>query len=109
MALPKCHTAAMMLHGWISAEPVSLEPYEAGWASDALAYVCVHENRLTAFTLQVVLESSPDGLRWGTLQEMEEIDRPGVYRARVQGFGNWLRATLTSANPCRADFYWVLK
>ena len=109
MALAMCHTAAMMLRGWLGPEPCHLEPYEAGWASEAVAYLCVHDNQAADFGLQVVLETSVDGLRWAALRSLEVIGRPGVYRERVEGFGNWLRARLTAAEPCCADFYWVLK
>jgi len=109
MPLAMCHTAAMMLRGSVGPDTSHLEPYEAGWASRAIAFVCVHEPAPDGLHLQVILESSPDGLRWAPLHAMEVIDQPGAHRTEIQGFGNWLRARLTAAEPCCADFYWVLK
>ncbi len=109
MALPACHTAAMMPRGWVNPQPCSLEPYEAGWARDAVAYVCVHETAASTIGLRVVLESSADGLRWAPLHAMDRIEEPGVYRMSVTGFGNWLRATLSAEPTCCVDFYWVMK
>lgn len=114
MALSRCHTAAMMLRGWVGGEPavlepLVLEPYEAGWAREALAFVCIHERSEPGGQLRAVLETSPDGLRWTPAAEAAWSTDPGAHRVTVSGFGNWLRATLTSSQRCCADFYWVLK
>ena len=109
MALPACHTAAMMLRGWIGLARTEIEPYEAGWAREAVAFVCIHEAKDQSARLFVELETSPDGIRWGTLLPVQELPASGVHRIRAEGFGNWLRAALRSTSEICADFYWVLK
>lgn len=109
MALPACHTAAMMLRGWIRHARTELEPYEAGWAREAVAFVCIHQATDPSARLLVELETSPDGLRWTSLVPLQELSPSGVHRIRGEGFGNWLRATLVSTGEVCADFYWVLK
>lgn len=109
MALPACHTAAMMLRGWISQSRTELEPYEAGWAREAVAFVCIQEANDASARLLVGLESSPDGIRWAPLAPVQELPASGVHRLRADGLGNWLRATLVSTSEVCVDFYWVLK
>lgn len=109
MALPVCHAAAMMLRGWINQTRTELEPYEAGWAKEAIAFVCIHEANDHSAHLLVALESSPDGIRWASLAPVQELPPFGVHRLRADGFGNWLRATLVSTGEVCVDFYWVLK
>lgn len=109
MPLPACHTAAMMLRGWIGPARTELEPYEAGWASEAIAFVCIHQVRDESARLLVGLETSPDGIRWASLAPVQELPPSGVHRIPAEAFGNWLRATLVSTGEICADFYWVLK
>jgi hypothetical protein len=107
--LRMCHTAAMLCRGRVDGGPVSLEPYEAGWASEALAFVHVHRIEGEGARLSVSLETSSDGLRWAPYSAPVEIAAPGNYRFELQHFGNWLRATLRSTGEAVADFYWVLR
>jgi hypothetical protein len=109
MALRACHTAAMMLRGWVGPEACSLEPYEAGWATDAVAFLYIHEANATGKTLHVTLETSADGIRWVSAASFADVPAAGGHRFRFDGFGNWLRATLSASAICSADFYWVLK
>jgi hypothetical protein len=86
------------------------EPYEAGWASEALFFVRLLEAPATAgITARVQL--SPDGMRWvdeGTA--LPEL-RDGLAFARVREFGNWLRlaGTVSGADQVRALIYLTLK
>jgi len=109
MALRACHTAAMMLRAPICGKKTQIEPYEAGWAWEAVAFICIHEAAGESARLYVELETSPDGLRWTTLVPAQELSTPGVHRIRAEGFGNWLRATLFATGEICVDFYWVLK
>jgi len=68
------------------------EPYEAGWAREAVVFVRAlkapqgEQPRLRA-------EISPDGMRWipeGTEAAMP-VERDGVAALRLAHFGNWLR------------------
>lgn len=109
MPLPACHTAAMMLRGWIGPDKTALEPYEAGWAREAIAFIHIHEARGDTALLRVALETSPDGIRWAALAPVHELTAAGTHRIRAEAFGNWLRATLVSTGEICADFYWVFK
>lgn len=76
---------------------VATEPYEAGWAVEALIFVrALHAEGDTGgarFRVQI----SPDGMHWVD----EGTSFPGPPRAgetrfaRVAGFGNWLRIVAT--------------
>ena len=68
------------------------EPYEAGWAREAVFFVRALKEPLgTAPTAWV--EISPDGMRW--VREGTEFQIPsakdGIAVARLNNFGNWLR------------------
>lgn len=72
----------------------STEPYEAGWAREAVIFVrALKEPKGTVPMAEV--EISPDGMHW--LPEGTRIRMPAaqdqVVAARVTGFGNWLRLT----------------
>jgi hypothetical protein len=109
MALQACHTAAMMLRGWVGPETCSLEPYEAGWAVEAMAFLYIHPPATMGTTLCLELETSADGIRWVQAASFVDVPASGGHRFRFDGFGNWLRATLSASANCNADFYWVLK
>lgn len=68
------------------------EPYEAGWAREAVLFVrALKEPKGLQPTARV--EISPDGMRW--LPEGAEAPLPaekdGLVALRVKHFGNWLR------------------
>jgi hypothetical protein len=71
---------------------VSTEPYEAGWASEAVVFVrALDDASGPAGTARI--EISPDGMRWaaeGTSFPLPR-GRDEVTFARVAHFGNWLR------------------
>ncbi len=67
------------------------EPYECGWAGEAIFFVRVLERvgEVEGVTLNVQI--SPDGIRWcdeGTTVALGEAE---VDFCRVRHFGNWLR------------------
>ena len=68
------------------------EPYEAGWATEAVIFVRALKPAKGDMP-QAFVEISPDGMRWvreGTsLTLPRAADELAV--ARVQHFGNWLR------------------
>jgi hypothetical protein len=68
------------------------EPYEAGWAREAVIFVrALKEPRGPQPMARV--EISPDGIRWvdeGTQVPMP-IQRDEIAVLRVKHFGNWLR------------------
>jgi hypothetical protein len=73
---------------------VATEPYEAGWAREAVLFVrALKDAEGSPGTARV--EISPDGMRWApegtTFPLPTQVD--DVTFARVAHFGNWLRIT----------------
>ena len=71
---------------------IATEPYEAGWALEAVIFVrALGDAAGTPGEARV--ELSPDGMRW--LPEGTTLPLPGrrdeTTVARVRHFGNWLR------------------
>jgi hypothetical protein len=67
------------------------EPYEAGWAREAIVFVRALKSTGMAGRAQV--EISPDGMNWvaeGTTFPLPSDSNKVTY-ARVAQFGNWLR------------------
>lgn len=67
-------------------------PYEAGWADEALFFIHVERLSGNQPTLVAAVEISHDGVHWakeGTSSEV--ITRQGLHFIRVRHFGNWLR------------------
>lgn len=92
------------------------EPYEAGWASEALAMVYVVETTGKNASLQLRVQISADGQRWINYgASLPAISGVGGYALPVEHFGNWLRLVGyvsggTQGSPTFViDFYWVLK
>ena len=71
---------------------VATEPYEAGWALEAVIFVRALEDAV-GVPGEARVEFSPDGMRWvpegTTLALPRRRDETTV--ARVRHFGNWLR------------------
>ena len=78
------------------------EPYEAGWAREAVIFVRALKEPKGAQPVARV-EISPDGMRW--LPEGTEAPMParkdGISVLRVKHFGNWLR--IASDYPSGAE------
>jgi len=68
------------------------EPYEAGWAREAIVFVRALKAPVGEPPIARI-EISPDGMRW--LPEGAEAPMPsakdGIAVLRVRHFGNWLR------------------
>ncbi|WP_312794984.1 hypothetical protein [Tianweitania sp.] len=68
------------------------EPYEAGWAKEAVFFVRALKQPVGMPT-KAFVDMSPDGIRW--VPEGTEFTLPssrdGISIARVSHFGNWLR------------------
>jgi hypothetical protein len=68
------------------------EPYECGWAREAILFVRALKQPKGPQPV-VRVEISPDGMRWiaeGTEAPMP-ADKDGIVALRVTHFGNWLR------------------
>ena len=87
------------------------EPYEAGWASEALIFIRALKSGAPGHS--VAVQISPDGLRW--VDEGTRVRIPGhadgLAMARVTHFGNWLRLAgkLQPGQSCTVIVYFVLK
>ncbi|MBZ9699642.1 MULTISPECIES: hypothetical protein [unclassified Mesorhizobium] len=68
------------------------EPYEAGWAREAIFFVRALKQPVGP-AATAWIEISPDGMHW--LREGTEFvmpaERDGMAMARLSHFGNWLR------------------
>ena len=81
------------------------EPYEAGWAGEAVIFVRFLEVEGDLTGAKAHIQISPDGIHWadeGTFFNLpREVDE--VTFGRVTNFGNWLRirADLPVAAICK--------
>lgn len=85
------HTAVLERLGSFS-QDFATEPYEAGWAEEAIFFVKIDEVAGAGARLTGSVQVSPDGITWvdeGTT--LPALERAGVAFARVRHFGNWLR------------------
>lgn len=97
--LRESHVAVIARNETWSAGAAATEPYEAGWASEAVIFVRALEDASgppggdagVAGTARV--EISPDGMHW--VAEGTTFDLPGrkngIGVARIGRFGHWLR------------------
>lgn len=92
MALKRSHTATIARNEVWAGEVVT-EPYEAGWAREAIFFVRALEADGSLAGAAAQVQISPDGIHWvdeGTAFGLP--DRSGaVTFGRVAQFGGWLR------------------
>ena len=91
---------------------IATEPWEAGWASEAVFFVRVLDGGLPAAETSLQVQLSPDGIRWsdeGTVLDLPT--GPGQVFCRVNHFGNWLRlaGAIPEGSRLRVIVYLVLK
>lgn len=111
------HTAPLEILAPKSNGTFVTEPYEAGWADEALAIVYARECAGPAPHLELRPQISADGVRW-----MDHGAAPLVLEGEGGGhiafvhFGNWLRLVgAVRGGPADGtaafvlDIYWVLK
>jgi len=68
------------------------EPYEAGWASEAIFFIRVHACSGVQPHLHSFVQISPDGIHWVDEGiQFPEITTQGDYFVKVAHFGGWLR------------------
>jgi Domain of unknown function (DUF6385) len=67
------------------------EPYECGWASEAIFYIRKLETSGQVLTAPVRVQISPDGIRWCDEGTTLVLSAAEVDFVRVKHFGNWLR------------------
>ncbi|MBD3306198.1 hypothetical protein GF339_07400 [candidate division KSB3 bacterium] len=94
-------------------EDFATEPYETGWASEAMFFIRVHEMAGSKVELDSVVQVSADGIEWideGTSFLM--MRQPGNSFVKVTHFGGWLRLRneLSGSNPkVKVTIHLVLK
>ncbi len=89
--LPENITAIVARNERWSGEAAT-EPYEAGWAREAVIFVRALKQPVGPAPMASV-EISPDGMHWvaeGTRLQMPS-EKDAIAVARLTGFGNWLR------------------
>lgn len=89
--LPENVTAILARNERWTGEAAS-EPYEAGWAREAVIFVRALKDPEGPMP-EAVIEMSPDGMHWapeGTRVAMP-AEKDGLAVARIAHFGNWLR------------------
>lgn len=75
----------------------SSQPYEAGWAREAVIFVQV-EGDHPALTLAT--EISPDGITWIRRGDAVTLAPDAtIAEMSLTAFGNWLRVTVNGASP----------
>jgi hypothetical protein len=82
-------TTAVIVRGERVSDGFASEPYEVGWASEAVIFL---EGMDAGPPGLVHVQISPDGMRW--VNEGSNVAMPGkgeVAFVRIAGFGNWLR------------------
>ena len=82
-------TTAVVVRGERITQGFASEPYEAGWASEAIVFLTGMDS---ADGGTVSVQISPDGMHW--IDEGTTIAIPGdkqVSFGKVAHFGNWLR------------------
>lgn len=85
------------------------EPYEAGWADEAIAFIRIHEAEPSDH-IHAWIQISPDGIEW--MDEGHHIECAGVnslHCIRISNFGGWLRLCLESERNCKVTTYFALK
>ncbi len=104
------YTAVVERNSTFSDEFAS-EPYECGWASEAIFFIRKLEASGAVAGATVRVQISPDGMRWcdeGTTLRVTDAE---VDFVRVKHFGNWLRlaGTLPEGAALRAIIALSLK
>lgn len=115
--MQRIHTAPMELLSTVGNGPYVSEPYEAGWALEAIAMLYVRSIAGPAPRFDLRAQISADGQRWIDCgRAFGPISAPGGYFLTLTQFGNWLRlAGDVSGGPEDGspafviDLYWVLK
>lgn len=88
---------------------IESEPYECGWADEAIAFLRVEEIEEGA-DFRMKLQISPDGIVWvdeGT--EKAGINKEGIYFMKTTNFGGWLRLVVEGDKDARITSYLALK
>ncbi|MFP3895869.1 MAG: hypothetical protein ACLFV5_03380 [Anaerolineales bacterium] len=67
------------------------EPYECGWATEAILFVRQLESQGTLMGTHLHVQISPDGMHWCDEGTVMRLTGAEVDFCKVVHFGNWLR------------------
>ena len=67
------------------------EPYECGWAGEAIFFVRILERAVNLEGVTLHVQISPDGIRWCDEGTAITLGEEEVAFGKVAHFGNWLR------------------
>ncbi len=104
--LRQSHIAVVERNVWWNGH-FETEPYEAGWASEALGFLQILETDDGDAGIDLRVQISADGIQWA--DEGSAIAgpmQPGVRFVRVSQFGSWLRVVGTTKRPLKVIFSW---
>lgn len=90
-------TTAVVIRGEHVGDGFTSEPYEAGWAIEAILFLRVlQEAELAVAEARAFVEISPDGMHWAAAGEPLALpsSQGDVRFTRIGHFGNWLRVRL---------------
>lgn len=110
--LPESHVAVVARNETWRGE-CATEPYEAGWAHEAIVFIRVLGAGSIAPGTAARVQISPDGIRWideGTTLPIPARENETGF-ARVSHFGTWLRlaASLPEGVETKVLVSWQLK
>lgn len=80
----------------VIADDYATQPYEAGWASEAVVFLQVEGEHPD---LLLAVEVSPDGINWIRRGDAVALaSDASIAELAVARFGNWLRVTVEGAS-----------
>ena len=90
---------------------LATEPYECGWAGEAIFFVRILERAGSLEGVALQVQISPDGIRWCEEGTSITFGEEEVAFCKVAHFGNWLRlaGTLPDGVSIRAIIALSLK
>ena len=79
------------------------EPYECGWANEALFFLTVHPEMADFAKIVVRPKISPDGIHWiDAPAGATSVDKPGTIAIAQSHFGGWLCLELSLAGATQS-------
>jgi hypothetical protein len=90
--MPAQTFTAVLERNRIFTQDFETEPYEVGWATEAIFFIKILEVKGNCPKLEVKVQLSPEGLTWvDDDSDPLVISADGLYFIKVREFGNWLR------------------
>ncbi|MYD93415.1 MAG: hypothetical protein F4Y02_06940 [Chloroflexi bacterium] len=105
----RSHIAVVERNAWWRGD-FEVEPYEAGWALEAIGFLHVLETEGESPGIDLRVQISSDGIHWADhgAALRGSLD-PGVHFVSVAHFGSWLRVVGHTTGGLKVIFSWDLK